>query len=65
MFYLFHPINSHIEERKMLIEVDKNYDLVPRVWGLGLKVKMNSFIYVLLGLFFTVFNPMMEYHHYH
>ena len=48
-------------QRKLLIQVDKNYDVEPHVWGLGFKVKMNSFIYILfllLGLFFTLFTPM-------
>ena len=49
------------KQRKLLIQVDKNYDVEPRVWGLGFKVKMNSFIYIiflLLGLVFTLFSPM-------
>ena len=49
------------KQQKLLIQVDENYDVEPHLWGLGLKVKMNSFIYIvflLLGLFFTLFTPM-------
>jgi len=44
------------EQRKLLIQQEYNYDFVPRFWGLGFKVKMNSMIYIiflLFGLFFT------------
>lgn len=53
---------SLAEQRKILIQVDENYDFVPRVWGLGFKVKMTSFIYtifLLLGLVFTLFTPLL------
>ena len=50
------------EQRKMLIQVEEIYDFVPRVWLLGFKAKMNSFIYVILllmGLFFTISTPVI------
>ena len=50
------------EQRMMLIQVEEIYDFVPRVWGLGFKAKMNSFIYVILllmGLFFTISTPVI------
>ena len=49
------------EQRKLLIQMDENYNVVPRLWGLGLKVKMNSFIYIIflvMGLIFTIFTPL-------
>ena len=53
---------SLAEQRKILIQVDENYDFVPRIWGLGFKVKMTSFIYtifLLLGLLFTLCTPLL------
>ena len=50
------------EQRKMLIERDYDYDFVPRLWGLGFKVEMNSMFYIislLLGVFFTVFGAVL------
>ena len=50
------------EQRKMLIKVEEIYDFVPRVWLLGFKAKMNSFIYVILllmGWFFTISTPVI------
>ncbi len=50
------------EQRAMLIQEEDNYNFVPRVWGLGIKVKMNSLIYVIFliaGLFFTLFGAMI------
>lgn len=41
----------------MPIQEEDDYNFVPRVWGLGIKVKMNSVIYslfLLLGIFFTL-----------
>ena len=52
-----HNDKFRAEQRKMLIEKEENYDFVPHVWGLGFRVKMNSFIYIvflLLGLFLTI-----------
>ena len=50
------------QQRQMLIQKEEIYDFVPRVWGLGFKVKMNSLIYIiflLLGIFFTVCNTLL------
>ena len=50
------------EQRKILIQKEESYDFVPRVWGLGFRVKMNSFIYIvflLLGLFLTICGAMI------
>ena len=50
------------QQRKMLIQREDMFDFVPRVWGLGFKVKMNSLIYIvflLLGIFLTIFNALL------
>ena len=50
------------EQRTMLIQREEMFDFVPRVWGLGFKVKMNSLIYIvflLLGIFLTIFNALL------
>lgn len=50
------------QQRQMLIQKEDIYDFVPRVWGLGFQVKMNSLIYIiflLLGLFFTICHAML------
>ena len=50
------------EQRKLLIQVDENYDVEPHLWGLGFKVKMDSFIYTLfliMGLVFTILTPLL------
>ena len=50
------------EQRKLLIQQEYDYDFVPRFWGLGFKVKMNSMIYILFllfGIFFTACGAMV------
>ena len=51
-----------LQQRKLLIEEEHDYNFVPRFWGLGFKVRMNSIIYIiflLLGLVFTICRPML------
>ena len=48
--------------QQLQIQADENYDVEPHLWGLGLKVKMKSFIYTLflvMGLVFTIFTPLV------
>ena len=48
------------EQRKL--QVDENYDVEPRVWGLGFKVKIKGFVYTLFlitGLVFTILTPLL------
>lgn len=60
MDYYHHKFykENHIScQPEMLIQEDDDYNFVPRVWGSGIKVKMNSVIYslfLLLGIFFTL-----------
>ena len=59
MDYYHHKFyKRHVScQTAMLIQEDDDYNFVPRVWGLGIKVKMNSVIYslfLLLGIFFTL-----------
>jgi len=54
--------NDLLERRKVLIQEEHDYDFVPRFWGLGFKVHMNSIIYIiflLLGVAFTIFRSML------
>lgn len=49
-------------QRTMLIKEDEDYNFVPRAWGIGIKVKMNSLIYVIfliLGLLFTLWGTLL------
>ena len=59
MDYYHHKFyKRHVScQTERLIQEDDDYNFVPCVWGLDIKVKMNSVIYslfLLLGIFFTL-----------
>ena len=57
MDYYHHKFYKEHVSRPTETPEEDDYNFVPRVWGLGIKVKMNSVIYslfLLLGIFFTL-----------
>ena len=60
MNYYHHELYNNIK-LKVDYQQDDSYDFVPRVWGLGIKVQMDSVLYIvflLLGILFTIFGTL-------